>query len=141
VSELVANFRTLELSPFLSFTYYETSEVRFAAMFMGADVRGLENCIDEGHMWDHPLIDPSTIRVASVFTPVGPWAKCKPALFFNFSNTYRVYLQLMTWSKAKGWHMRAHLFGKILWCGTFLLFEESNLTDSYRGSTVLGTLS
>jgi hypothetical protein len=37
--------------------------------------------------------------------------------------------------------MRAHLFGKILWCNTFLLFEEPNLTDFYREFIVLGTLS
>jgi hypothetical protein len=92
VSELVANFRTLELPPFFLFTYGETSEVRFAAMFMGADVRGLENCIDEGHMWDHPLIDPTTVRVASVFTPMGPWAKCKSSFLFNLFNIYRVCL-------------------------------------------------
>ncbi|PVF97655.1 S-adenosyl-L-methionine-dependent methyltransferase [Serendipita vermifera] len=58
-----------------SWLYRIAREVRFAAMYMGADVRGLENCIDEGDMWDHPLIDPATIRVASVFTPMGPWAK------------------------------------------------------------------
>ncbi|PVF94981.1 S-adenosyl-L-methionine-dependent methyltransferase [Serendipita vermifera] len=60
-----------------SWLYRIGREVRFAAMYMGADVRGLENCIDEGHMWDHPLIDPNTIRVAHTFTPMGPWAKSR----------------------------------------------------------------
>lgn len=33
----------------------------------------MEDGIDKG-MWGHPLIEPSTIRVASLFAPLGPWA-------------------------------------------------------------------
>jgi hypothetical protein len=32
--------------------------------------------MDEG-LWDHPLIDQTTVQVGGIFTPVGPWASGK----------------------------------------------------------------
>ncbi|KAG8827580.1 hypothetical protein FRC17_007792 [Serendipita sp. 399] len=54
------------------FEFTITKETRYAAILNGSDIDGLEDRIDEG-MWDHSLIDPSSVRVASLFTPVGPW--------------------------------------------------------------------
>lgn len=51
-------------------------EIRYAAVYNGCDVDGLENCIDYG-IWDHELIDPSTVKVASMATPLGIWAKAR----------------------------------------------------------------
>ncbi|CCA67628.1 hypothetical protein PIIN_01456 [Serendipita indica DSM 11827] len=47
-------------------------EVRYAAIYRGSDVPGLEDCIDLG-LFGHPLIEPSSIRAASLYTPIGPW--------------------------------------------------------------------
>jgi len=47
-----------------------------AGIYNGADIEGMEDGIDKG-LWGHPLIDQSTIRVASLFAPLGPWASSK----------------------------------------------------------------
>jgi len=54
-------------------------EVRFAAVHNGTDVDGLENCIDEG-LWEHELIDPSTVKVATLCTPLGTWPRGESCL-------------------------------------------------------------
>lgn len=51
-------------------------EIRWAAVYNGCDIDGLEDCIDQG-IWDHDLIDPSTVKVASLSTPIGTWAKAR----------------------------------------------------------------
>ena len=60
-------------------TYQFLPEVRYAAIYNGCDVHGLEDGIDEG-MWGHELVDPSTIQAASLCTPIGTWAKGEPHL-------------------------------------------------------------
>jgi hypothetical protein len=52
-------------------------EIRTAAIYNGANCDILDNSIDEG-LWDHELIDPTTVQVASVNVPLGTWAKGKP---------------------------------------------------------------
>jgi hypothetical protein len=59
---------------FPSVSFHHPAELRYAAIYNGCDVKGLETCIDEG-LWGHDLLDPSTIRVASLCTPVGTWAR------------------------------------------------------------------
>lgn len=51
----------------------EPLETRWAGLLNGGDIDGLEDEIDRG-IWDHPLIDPDTVKVASAFVPIGPWA-------------------------------------------------------------------
>lgn len=47
-------------------------EVRYAAIYKGSDVPGLEDCIDLG-LFGHPLLEPSSIRAATMYTPIGSW--------------------------------------------------------------------
>jgi hypothetical protein len=63
----------------VSRTHQFLPEVRFACMYNGCDVYGIEDGFDEG-LWGHELLDPSTIRAASLCTPLGTWAKCEPHL-------------------------------------------------------------
>ncbi|CCA67627.1 hypothetical protein PIIN_01455 [Serendipita indica DSM 11827] len=54
-------------------------EVRYAAIYKGSDVFGLEDCIDLG-LFGHPLLEPSSICNAALYTPIGPWPESPDAL-------------------------------------------------------------
>ncbi|PVF94993.1 S-adenosyl-L-methionine-dependent methyltransferase [Serendipita vermifera] len=53
--------------------YYE---VRYASQFLGSDMSAAGAAVDEG-LWRMDLLDPDTCGAASLFTPVGPWARSR----------------------------------------------------------------
>lgn len=57
------------------FNLNRSLETRYAAVYNGSDIDGMENSLDYG-AWGHPLLDQTTVQAASIFTPLGPWATC-----------------------------------------------------------------
>jgi hypothetical protein len=73
--------------------------MRYACAYQGIDAEGSEQAMDAG-LWDHPLIDPMTVHVGGLFTPIGPWATCKSVQDDSFLQ-YPYFIQHRTLIKTR----------------------------------------
>lgn len=79
-------------------------------MYDGSDIHGMDKILGYGP-WDHPLLDPNTVRIGGLFTPIGPWATGGTDILTLSTSHTRVLLllQLQTLKKTNGSNSSAHL--------------------------------
>jgi hypothetical protein len=103
--------------PHLQDSWNRSLEVRYALAYDGVDIERSETAMDAG-LWDHPLIDKTTVQVGGIFTPIGPWASGKsshndPYLEFHYVLQHRTFIKasvsnmLDRWCDKIAWYARS----------------------------------
>ncbi|KAG8762237.1 hypothetical protein FRC15_008604, partial [Serendipita sp. 397] len=93
-----------ELHPSGAWLSRPAYEMRRSAALGGSDVHTMEKVLDEEGLWTSPRMDPDTCKTASMYLPIGPWAKSSKTV----ENQYLQYVGALMRQDILSGHRAVH---------------------------------